>query len=198
VVCDDGDLCTDDACDPQLGCQTAPHCDDGSACTTDSCDPGTGDCSTTPVVCDDGSACTTDSCDPLLGCQAVPVVCDDGDACTTDSCDPETGCGVTPVSSPAEVGGLLFDADKETLSWTPVAEAFTYDLVRGDLTALPVGTGPGELCTGAIPSATTLDATVPAEGAGFWYLVRGANTCAAPGTYGSASDGTPRVTAACP
>ena len=36
-------------------------CDDGNACTNDSCDPATG-CTAEPVVCDDGNESTEDSC----------------------------------------------------------------------------------------------------------------------------------------
>ncbi len=38
LTCDDGDKCTDDACDPTLGCTSVPNtatCDDGDPCTSD-------------------------------------------------------------------------------------------------------------------------------------------------------------------
>jgi hypothetical protein len=62
-------------------------CDDGNACTDDSCDPATG-CVYTPIRCGDGDACTDDSCDPATGCVHTPVDCDDMDACTVDGCAP--------------------------------------------------------------------------------------------------------------
>ncbi len=90
LVCDDGELCTYDSCDPQTGCvftnNTAP-CDDNDACTTGdvcaggSCQPGSA------LDCDDGNSCTDDSCDPNLGCQHVnddSNTCDDLDSCTVD------------------------------------------------------------------------------------------------------------------
>ena len=48
--CNDGDLCTDDSCDPASGCINTPNydCDDGDACTDDSCDPATGECINAP------------------------------------------------------------------------------------------------------------------------------------------------------
>jgi len=46
-------------------------------------------------------------------------------------------------------------------------------------------------------SPQRVDATVPAPGAGFYYLVRARNACAV-GTYGTQTGGTPRTTAACP
>ena len=92
VDCDDLNLCTDDTCDSQLGCQNADNaeaCDDGDACTeTDVCQGGAcvgGDA----LDCDDENDCTDDSCDADLGCQHVNTegVCDDGNACTaTDTC----------------------------------------------------------------------------------------------------------------
>lgn len=68
-VCDDGDLCTVDSCDPGQGCvHTAVACDDANACTADACVPEDGSCTATPVSCDDADACTDDSCDVLTGC----------------------------------------------------------------------------------------------------------------------------------
>ncbi len=121
VVCDDKNLCTDDACQPtEQTCTHAPNalvCSDGNACTTgDSCAVGL--CTGATISCDDQNPCTSDSCDPKLGCQhenpAIPcsdgnactvgdtcidsscvpgkkVDCDDKNACTSDSCDPISG-----------------------------------------------------------------------------------------------------------
>ena len=101
VICDDGNPCTLDSCDPVSGCvHIAVSCDDGNACTTDSCDPTTGACTHTAVTCDDANACTVDACIAATGtCSHTPVNCDDGQICTTDSCLPATGtCVHTPVS----------------------------------------------------------------------------------------------------
>ncbi|HSA58738.1 MAG TPA: thrombospondin type 3 repeat-containing protein [bacterium] len=89
---DDGNACTVDACDPDSGPAHAPvRVDDGDVCTVDSCDPKTGDILHAAVPIDDGKACTVDSCDPLTGARHAPIDTDDGDACTADSCDPSTG-----------------------------------------------------------------------------------------------------------
>ncbi|MCH6564135.1 MAG: DUF4215 domain-containing protein, partial [Myxococcales bacterium] len=61
-VCDDGDACTqNDTCDGSGRC-TGPSldCNDGNLCTDDACDPATG-CTSIPNTdsCDDGDACTT-------------------------------------------------------------------------------------------------------------------------------------------
>ncbi|NUN13119.1 MAG: lamin tail domain-containing protein [Myxococcales bacterium] len=120
--CDDGDVCTDDACDPGVGCvnnQNTALCNDGDACTVnDSCALGV--CvGGPPPICDDNNLCTGDSCNSAVGCVYTPnnlpcddenpcttfdacaggvcvgggpSDCDDGNICTDDSCDPTTGC----------------------------------------------------------------------------------------------------------
>ncbi len=120
--CDDGDACTDDACDPK-GCvhnqNTAPcdddnsctltdvcekgickgfggkNCDDKDPCTKDACDGANGSCSHTPITgaCDDGKPCTAkENCATGKCVSTTPTVCNDGNACTDDGCDPVVGC----------------------------------------------------------------------------------------------------------
>jgi len=120
--CDDSNGCTDDGCDPGLGCTHTPNqapCDDGNACTVgDECKAGY--CANQgPAVCDDANPCTDDSCAPGSGClyqhneascndgdpctlddqcelgvcaPGVPVNCNDGNPCTDDTCGPFGGC----------------------------------------------------------------------------------------------------------
>ncbi len=63
-ACDDGDICTQDACEVQSGdCKMAPvDCDIGDACVIATCEAKTGVCTWTNVVdgspCDDGDPCT--------------------------------------------------------------------------------------------------------------------------------------------
>ncbi|GEM_PF-1045912 len=88
TVCNDGNLCTDDSCDPKKGCVTADNtapCDDGSLCSgSDTC--AGGKCVGKKVNCDDGNPCTDDACKPASGCSNVnnTLPCNDGNACTTD------------------------------------------------------------------------------------------------------------------
>ncbi|MBI3782242.1 MAG: SMP-30/gluconolactonase/LRE family protein [Deltaproteobacteria bacterium] len=91
LACDDRNVCTDDSCDPQLGCQYTNNrasCDDANACTVgDTCSSGA--CSGVPRPCDDGNVCTDDRCDPAAGCQFTnnSRACDDGKSCTSrDTC----------------------------------------------------------------------------------------------------------------
>lgn len=99
-LCDDGNLCSNDTCDTEVGCVNEllnfVPCDDGDACSagdiclTGTCTPnGTTDC-------DDNDACTDNNCDSLLGCSFPSAVtpCDDNNPCTADYCDSAKGCAV--------------------------------------------------------------------------------------------------------
>ena len=122
VNCEDGNECTEDDCNPDVGCiysNAGGACNDNDACTyPDLC--GAGECLPGPAVdCDDGNPCSSDSCDPGAGCTHLPLDgacnddnlctagdhceggkcvstaalgCDDDNPCTTDSCHPATGC----------------------------------------------------------------------------------------------------------
>jgi hypothetical protein len=94
-------------------------------------------------------------------------------------------------------------ADKATYTWSSVANATRYDVLRGALGSFPVGPGGGdETCFDNLPGPSLIDATTPAPGAGFWYLSRGENTCSGNGTYGTqgvnGAPGAPRVSTTCP
>ncbi len=88
--CDNGLYCDGaETCDALLGCQagSAVNCDDGVVCTTDACNESTDACDNTPDdgACDDGLFCNgAEWCDALLGCQAG------SDPCPGQTCD-ETG-----------------------------------------------------------------------------------------------------------
>ncbi len=91
VSCNDDNVCTVDACDPDLGkCVYLPStvvaCQDNNPCTvTDVCKGGvcTGGKAKT---CDDANSCTLDNCTPSQGCVhqgLVGTTCDDGSVCTS-------------------------------------------------------------------------------------------------------------------
>ncbi|GMV44397.1 MAG: hypothetical protein AMXMBFR64_61130 [Myxococcales bacterium] len=135
LVCDDGSLCTSDACDPATGCvhaAVAASCDDGDACTTgDLCLDGA--CvGGSPVNCNDDNPCTDDTCAAASGCSNAPHIgdctdgdactlgdtceagaciggpqnpCDDDNPCTVDSCDAGGGCVHVPAEDPCCQGG---------------------------------------------------------------------------------------------
>lgn len=93
AACDDGNDCTDDACDSVAGtcvfvADNSNACTDSNACTAvDACVAGV--CvSSPPTGCDDGNECTDDTCDPATGCAHTPNsgACDDGNLCTLNGC----------------------------------------------------------------------------------------------------------------
>ena len=140
ISCDDGNPCTDEACDGGdcVFTANASECDDGNACTSASnCLDGA--CAASKSVdCDDKNACTSDACDPQSGCvntnnvlqctDADPCTigdgcvdgscqpgagnlpCDDGNPCTDDSCQKGVGCVFTPNNSDCDDGNLCTSA----------------------------------------------------------------------------------------
>ena len=121
-TCDDGNLCTINACDElSFECTTAflngKECLDGDVCTTSDKCLGL-ECVGTQINCTDGLLCTDDvGCDPKSGCvyEYNSLECDDGDVCTVgDSCtdgacasgkealsrDDKNGCTTDTCSNP--------------------------------------------------------------------------------------------------
>jgi hypothetical protein len=134
-----------------------------------------------------GSAMSSIGCSIPAGYVANNTDCDDGNA--------------QAWSPPVEVTHLRLDVHSSThLTWDDqgalVGPGVTYDVLRGD-EQLPVGSA-GDLCEGsAILVTTTIDSSIPPVGTGYRYLVRGHDTCGA-GTYGTWSNGTPRISGVCP
>ena len=120
----------------------------------------------------------------------------DGVADAGDCAPADTGVR----SAPTESGHLVFASDKQTLSWDYQGTAgwdTVYDAVSGLVAQLPVG-GMGEICVlSGAGSPHLVDATTPEPGSCFYYVVRARNVCGV-GTYGTATGGAPRTTAACP
>ena len=124
--------------------------------------------------------------------------CSDGNPCTVaDVC---TGgvCAGTVITAPPETQNLSVAADKGTFTWSAVAFATQYDVVRGSTGAFPVGPGGSdEVCFDNLAGPSLDDATVPAPGVGFWYFARGENACGI-GTWGMQTNGSTRTTTTCP
>ncbi len=127
VNCNDGNPCTDDACDDATGCTHAANslgCSDGDVCTVgDTCSGG--QCAAGGALdCDDGNGCTVDSCSAEIGCvheagegacedgsagtggvvwgggacqPGAALVCDDNNPCTKDACDKDSGCVTSAI-----------------------------------------------------------------------------------------------------
>ena len=110
-------------------------------------------------------------------------------------CAPADG---TAFVVPREVSGVRFRS-ASGLDWNGAAAGSgtgaRYDVVRGTLQA---GAGGGATCLANDAAARTLtDASVPAPGTAFTYIVRASNACGT-GTFGAASSGLPRNSSACP
>ena len=108
--CEDGDSCTlSDACVDGV-CQPGPtqQCNDGNPCTDDFCDPVLG-CVHNPngAICDDGNFCTQGDVCSLGACKAGGAIeCGDDNICTDDSCDPAVGCVHSLNEAPCNDGDL--------------------------------------------------------------------------------------------
>lgn len=105
VICNDGNACTADACDPLGFClytaKGGAQCSDGNACTVADTCSNAGACIGTPKVCDDGNPCTTDGCGPTGACSYTPTsgtACSDNNACTTNDTCANGTCSGAPIS----------------------------------------------------------------------------------------------------
>ena len=153
--CLDGDPCTDDACDPALGCLHLPTdatCSDGLVCTVgDTCTQGV--CLPGSVTsCDDDDVCTDDYCDATTGCHHTfnTAPCTDGDACTLgDTC----GGG---VCAPGSATPDCDDGNACTADACDPASGCT----NGHLTGTPCDDGTvcisGEICGDGVCLAGTV------------------------------------------
>ncbi len=126
-----------------------PLCDDGQACTADSCDPATGVCLHAALA--DGTACTTGvPCTVGETCLAATCQgggaknCDDSNVCTTDACTIATG-----VCTHANAAGACTDGNACTTNDTCVSGACdasqsSLTAVAGAVGALTTGTTDGK------------------------------------------------------
>ena len=129
-------------------------CDDGDPCTADRCDPVTGECHFDPLdttgaayeppecaqhsECDDGDPCTEDQCVfteggcgyrswafcghfPVVGCGGGCQVagCDDGDPCTRDSCGADGACAHEALEGCASGCNGVGAVPAAEVNWTP-------------------------------------------------------------------------------
>jgi subtilisin family serine protease len=103
--------------------------------------------------------------------------------------------------APVEAGDLHADSPT-SFAWSDQSDsagsATVHDVLRGDLGQLrSAGSTADAGCVGEdLGSGTFVDATVPAPGQGFYYLVRAANSCGAVG-WGEMTDGTSRDNSSC-
>ena len=133
------------------------------------------------------------------------TACNDATACTTgDAC--QNGACVGTPTAPAEVDNgvrVARTSGAAVITWNLSAGATSSDLLRGLVSALPVGPGGGdETCLANGTMATTWpDGDIPPTGAAYWYLVRGENACGSGGYGWQALNGVPtvpRLSGTCP
>jgi cysteine-rich repeat protein len=143
--CDDGNVCTEDTCNPNTGCKyldnTAPCEFDNNPCTpNDACKNGT--CTLGPKKdCDDKNACTVDACDKANGnCVHAgepleKAACEDGDKCTASETCKAGKCG-------NGVAVLCDDKNPCTKDGCEAAKGCTHAIVADQ-----TGCDDGEACT---------------------------------------------------
>lgn len=129
ALCDDGNACTVDACDPATDCEYTDTgtCGDGVVCPGEECDDGNtnaGDgCSPTCTLegfCGDGVVTPPEQCEVDADCPAG-FFCDactcteepspecDGATCATFiACNPGSGCSA-PVCATTDAGGVCLE-----------------------------------------------------------------------------------------
>lgn len=131
--------------------------------------------------------------------QATPDSDADGIADACDCAPSDSGA----FEVPSAVTGLVFAADRETLSWDGqgalAGTATAFDLARGPLSDLHTGGGfTGATCLGpAIGGTIATDPQTPAAGGGYYYLARARNVCGV-GSWGMNGTGAARILAVCP
>jgi hypothetical protein len=156
------------------------------------------------IACADADPCTRGQC--VVGSCRQSNACDDGNPCSTDTCTPGTGACSHAPGGPAEVREVAFST-KVTLTWRygynmpGMGEAF--DVVRGLVTSLPVGSVPGsETCVRDDVSTNSVAVFGnPPQANPWWFLVRDKVSCGV-GSYGhEGRHGTPgpeRISTSCP
>ncbi|MBI5610295.1 MAG: hypothetical protein HY902_15565 [Deltaproteobacteria bacterium] len=196
VDCQDGNPCTQDSCDTDLGCAHAPTggpCSDGNACTLGDlcsaglCLPGAA------TVCGDENPCTADSCDAIVGCMNSPFAgpCSDGDACTQGDACASGACAAGPAVDCSDGATCTADTCNAAVgcqhAWLSGPCSDGNPCTTGEVCKLGAcGSGAATDCSDGL--ACTADSCDPASGCSHAALPDAANLC---------SDGDPCSTDAC-
>jgi S-formylglutathione hydrolase FrmB len=155
-------------------------------------------CANSPGACDDNCRDTPnlDQLDfDLDGAGDACDLDDDGDG-VPDAID----CGPLDASSgtpPELLQVALSGGATATVDWEDQPTAERYDLARGLLSGLASG-GAGSCLAEDLSQPSYVDVDLPPTGDGFFYLVRGEDGgCGGNGSWGEASDGSPRQPTGC-
>ena len=95
-LCDGTERCDDGFCAPGVPLL----CDDGNPCTVDACDPAMG---CIHHSCDDGDPCTDDVCDPTMGCIHHAASAPASAPCILRGLRLETVCSATPLPAAVRI-----------------------------------------------------------------------------------------------
>ncbi len=197
TACNDGNACTTvDTCVTGTCAGSSPvTCAPADACREAStCNPGTGLCSESSpkpegTLCSDGNACTMGDACVQGSCVSGPPTDLDGDGRIDAACA-GTDCNDTNPfvwAAPGEVAGLVFSSTS-AFSWTDQAPLtgpeVSYDVASGPLSAAGLGFDASACLQAGGGLGFTDGRPDPAVGQGFWYLVRGRDSCGT-GTYGT-------------
>ena len=178
-------------------------CNDANACTpTDTCQSGI--CTdANPVVCTPSDPChVAGVCNTGTGACSNPNApdgtgCNDPDPCVSGETCTAGVCGGGVPAPPGELQNARF-TDETTLVWDSIPNSPSYDVLRGEIGALPVGPGSAdEDCFDNLAVASLPDTDPVPPGSGFWYLIRAETACGV-GGYGTQKDLTPRTSTTCP
>lgn len=141
--CDDGNACTDDACDSALGCQhlnNASACDDGSACTSgDQCSGGS--CVGSGNPCGPYGSCVDSAAGYACNCAAGFTEVAGACVCDLD------GTFAIRVATRLSWSGLSYIEDSNDASHTAPVVGYSWALRThsyasdGTLTAVTIGCG---------------------------------------------------------
>ncbi len=113
---------------------------------------------------------TDDNCDGLADCQDV------------------AGCPSGPGAPPDEIGGMMFGADGQTLSWTAQAGVVTYDVLHGTVAQLRLdgGFASSECFASRVPAASVVVSDQPDPGEALYYISRAKEDPCLLGSWGGA------------
>jgi hypothetical protein len=109
------------------------------------------------------------------------TACDDGNSCDgTDTCSAGGCAGSMIADDGLRIDPLAPGSWTSVISWNLPPGATGSDVLRGTLSALPIGptdTGETPLAKNLTGSTSFQDTSVPNPGTGYWYLVRGRTSC---------------------
>jgi len=189
----------DDNCEGGIDEGGDSLCSDPNACTIDRC-AGPAGCLHTPISCDDGNPCTSDACDPSRGCTHLSIMDMDGDGHLNLLCGGNDCNDTDPLvwSPPIEVANVTMTTSATNLTWdnqgSLVGPGTLYEVGSGSMDK-EFGLLSDMICLGSGTATSFMDGRGdPPLGQGFWYLIRGRNSCGT-GTYGGFWDD---IAPACP